>query len=438
MSRLGDLPGRVQRSARARLRRGVRQALIRYARKQPSAEELASAERRVVILLGSPWGMGGTIRTTLNLAAYLADHYEVEIIGAGKTRDDPFFPFPTGVRVTALQDRRSGVMEGKLPPLQRWLRGMPSVFMHPSDKSAKAWNMWADLRLARALRGRAGYLMATRPGLNLIAAELDLPGFVTIGQEHMHFHHHVKPLRKSMRRLYGRLDAFTVLTEQDKATYGRLMHEPTHIVRIPNAVREMGPGRADLDSKVVLSAGRLSPQKGFDMLIEAWARVAPKHPDWRLRICGGGKLQKKITRLIGEHAVGDTAVLEPAAPDLGGEMNKCSIFVMSSRFEGFPLILLEAMSKGMAVASFDCPTGPADILDDHRNGLLVPPKDVDALAAAIEELISDDDLRRRCGQAAVGTTGDYSMAAVGAQWDELLAGLAPELRTRSASARARA
>ena len=429
MKRLQALPGRVQRSARARSRGLFRAALVRYMRAAPSAEERASADRRVVILLGSPWGMGGTIRTTLNLAAYLADHYQVEIIGVGRTRDEPFFEFPPGVRVTALSDRRKQVMEGKLPLLQRRMRKLPSVFMHPEDKSARAWNTWVDLRLARSLRGRAGYLMATRPGLNLIAAELDLPGFVTIGQEHMHFRHHVKPLRKAMRRQYGRLDALAVLTERDRATYEERLHKPPRIVRIPNAVRDMGPGKADLDAKVVLSAGRLSPQKGFDMLVEAWAQIAPRHPDWRLRICGGGKLQKKIAGLIEELDVGGSATLEPAAPDLGGEMNRCSIFVMSSRFEGFPLILLEAMSKSMAVASFDCPTGPADIVDDHRNGLLVPPKDVDALAAAIDELISDDALRHRCGDAAVATTRDYSMAAIGAQWDALLSDLAPRLRS---------
>ena len=430
MTRLKALPDRIERSVRARARGLVRAALLRYVRSEPSAEERASADRRVVILLTSPWGMGGTIRTTLNLAAYLADHYEVEIIGVGRTREEPFFgDFPPAVRVTALEDRRKHVLEGTLPFLQRRLREVPSVFMHPDDKTFKGWSMWIDLRLARRLRGRAGYLMTTRPGLNLIAADLDLPGFVTIGQEHMHFYNHAKPLRKSMRRQYGRLDALAVLTERDRNTYEDRLHKPTRIVRIPNAVRDMGPGQADLDAKVVLAAGRLSPQKGFDMLVEAWAQVAPQHPGWRLRICGGGKLQKKISGLIEEHDLGESVSLEEAARDLGGEMNRCSIFVMSSRFEGFPLILLEAMSKSMAVASFDCPTGPADIVDDHRNGLLVPPKDVGALAAAIDELISDDDLRHRCGAAAAATTRDYSMASIGAQWDELLSDLAPRLRS---------
>jgi glycosyltransferase involved in cell wall biosynthesis len=428
--RLQALPGRVQRSARARFRRRLRGLLVRYARAEPSAEERAGAERRVVILLGNAWGMGGTIRTTLNLAEYLAESYEVEIVSIGRWRDKPFFErFPPGVRVVTLEDKRKRVLAGKLPFLQRRLRAIPSVLMDPSDKTyATGWNLWIDIKLVHRLRGRAGYLMTTRPGLNLIAADLDLPGFVTIGQEHMHFYNHVKPLRKSIRQKYERLDTLTVLTERDKTTYEDRLHAPTRIVRIPNAVRDMGAGRADLDAPVMLAAGRMSPQKGFDMLVQAWAQVAPRHPDWRLRICGDGKLRKKVERLIEENDLAGSVSLEPAARDLGGEMDKCSVFVMSSRFEGFPLILLEAMSKGMAVASFDCPTGPADIVDDHRNGLLVPPKDVDGLAAAIGELASNDGLRRRCGEAAVETAGQYSMAAIGAQWDDLLRDLAPKLR----------
>ena len=421
--------GRARRALRGRIRRRVRGLLVRYARAEPRPEERASAERRVVILLTHAWGMGGTIRTTLNLAAYLADRYDVEIISVQRLRDEPFFPFPDGVRVTVLEDRRKKVLAGRLPLVRRWLRRLPSVFMHPNDLTYKGWSMWLDVQLVRRLRGRAGYLMGTRPGLNLIAGALDLPGFVAIGQEHMHFHKHVKPLRLSMRRDYRKLDALTVLTAEDKSTYDRVLKDPPPVLHIPNAVRDMGPGRADLDAPVVLAAGRLSPQKGFDMLVEAWAQVAPRHPEWRLRICGRGKLQDTIDGLIAEHSLADSVSLEPAAADLGGEMNRCSIFVMSSRFEGFPLILLEAMSKGMAIATFDCPTGPRDIVDDHRNGLLVPAKDVDALAAAIDELVSDADLRRRCGAAAVETAREYSMPAIGAQWDALLADLAPRLRS---------
>jgi glycosyltransferase involved in cell wall biosynthesis len=101
-------------------------------------------------------------------------------------------------------------------------------------------------------------------------------------------------------------------------------------------------------------------------------------------------------------------------------MEQASLFVLSSRFEGFPLILIEAMSKGLPVVSFDCPTGPRDVIDDHRNGILVPPKDIDALASGMLELIADDELRHRLGAAAALTADKYTADAIGSEWERLL------------------
>ncbi len=423
MSRVAAALARPRRSARRLGRRALRSALLRYARRKPRASELAGADRRVIILLTTAYGMGGTIRANLNLAGYLAAGYDVQILSVMRGRKQSFFgEFPEGVDVVTLEDRRRQVLE-KAPPLQRLLRRFPSVLMHPADRTFKGWNLWVDVQLARRLGGRAGYLVCTRPGLNLLAADLRLPGFATVGEEQMHLAHHRKRLVHAMLRRYAGLDALTVLTSRDKATYEQRLKNPVQVVRIPNTVRDMGPGRADLDRPVVLAAGRLSPQKGFDLLIRAWAQVAADHPGWRLRICGDGPERDALTSLIAELDLGASISLERSASDLGAQMQEASIFALSSRFEGLPLILLEAMSKGMAVASFDCPTGPDDVVDDHVNGLLVAPEDVDAFARALAELMGDAALRRRCGEAAVETARGYRMEAVGPAWDDLLGSL---------------
>jgi glycosyltransferase involved in cell wall biosynthesis len=132
--------------------------------------------------------------------------------------------------------------------------------------------------------------------------------------------------------------------------------------------------------------------------------------------------------LIEEYSVADSVSLEGPAHNIGEDMSAASIFVLSSRFEGFPLILLEAMSKGMAVVSFDCPTGPSDIVDDHRNGILVRAEDIDGLARGIDELISDEELRRRTGAAALETAQQYTMEAIGPRWTALFEELSRELR----------
>jgi glycosyltransferase involved in cell wall biosynthesis len=149
--------------------------------------------------------------------------------------------------------------------------------------------------------------------------------------------------------------------------------------------------------------------------------VLAKHPDWRLRIYGAGRERGNLRQMINERGLKDLIRLPKPVQDLGPELERAAIYVLSSRFEGLPLVLIEAMSKGLAVVSTDCPTGPGDIIEDRRNGLLVRFKDVDALAAGMLELIEDGDLRRRCAAAGIETARAYAPATVGAAWDALLA-----------------
>jgi glycosyltransferase involved in cell wall biosynthesis len=402
--------------------RRTRAALLRYVRGSPRAADREGAEKRVFILLVAAWGMGGTIRTTLNLAGYLASQgWEVEILSIGRGRDEPFFgAFPEGVDVVVLDDKRPSHEPSRLHPLRRWMRKQSSVVMHPEDRAARGFNLWVDWKLVRRLRGRSGFLIGTRPGLNMLAAELAPPGMALVGQEHMNLREHPEILQKAVKRRYPALDALSVLTERDRDRYSRHLRARIPVVRIPNTVRDMGGVHADLSSKTVLAAGRLTRQKGYDRLVRAWAPVAEQHPDWHLRICGEGPMQAKLEGIIERLELQDSVTLAGPSKDLGAEMAKASIFVLSSRWEGLPLVLLEAMSVGMAVVSFDCPTGPADVVDDHRNGLLIRPRKVAMLTAGIEEMIEDEELRRRCSAGAVETAAGYSMDVVGPRWEAFL------------------
>jgi glycosyltransferase involved in cell wall biosynthesis len=401
----------------------VRAALLRYVRAAPRPEELAGADRRVFIFLWKAWSMGGTIRAAFNLAEYLIERgYEVELISAIREYDEPFFgAFPAGVKVSVLDDRRTdGPRRG---PLQRLLRALPSLLTPDADRAITGFSLWTDIGLVRRLRGRAGFVMGTRPGINGAISRLDAPWLITIGLEQMNYRKHIREVRKAIRRRYRSLDALVVLTEQDRAEYERVFDGALELHRIPNSVRALPGPKADLAAKTVYAAGRLRKQKGFDLLIPAWAETAHLHPEWRLRLRGTGELRERLEALIEEYDVADTVTLEGPAEDIGGDMAEASVFVLSSRFEGFPLILLEAMSKGMGVVAFDCPTGPADIVDDHRNGLLVPAEDIEALAHAIREIVEDEELRRRAAAAAIETAQEYTIEAIGPQWEALFAEL---------------
>ena len=390
----------------------MRGVLVRVVRVSPRED----GARRLTIVLWTAWNMGGTIRAAFNLAEYMQSRgWEVDIVSGHRDRDEPFFgAFPAGVPVFDLDDRRTGGL------VRRFLRARPSVLMHDSDRASASYNLWTDIQLVRRLRGRAGIVVGTRPGINLVLARMKVPGLHIVGLEQMNFGSHSPWVRRTIERQYAGLDALVVLTEQDREAYRGLLNGAVPLHRIPNTVRPLPGAKADLDAKIVYAAGRFRRQKGFDLLIPAWAQIAREHPDWTLRICGRGKLESRFVELIEEHELGDSVSLEPPAEDIGSDMAAASVFVLSSRFEGFPLILLEAMSKGMGVVSFDCPTGPADIVDDHRNGLLVPAKDVERLAEAIREIIEDEELRRRMAAAAVETAEQYTIEAIGPLWEELL------------------
>src|SRR4051812_30539224 len=365
------------------------------------------------------WGMGGTIRTILNLAGYLAGRgYEVHILSVGRGRDEAFFDIPPGVEIELLDDKRPGHSGG---PIRRLMRRRSSVLMHPADRGFRGFNLWVDWRLVQALRGRAGILITTRPGLNLMAAQLSPPGFALVGQEHMNLLEHPEVIQDAAKRRYGELDVLSVLTARDRKRYREHVSKRVPVVRIPNTVRDMGGVRADLSAKTVLAAGRLTRQKGYDRLIHTWSSVAERHPDWHLKICGDGPHQERLEKLIADRGLEQHVTLAGPAKDLGAEMERASIFALSSRWEGLPLVLLEAMSVGMAVVSFDCPTGPRAVLRDHENGLLIRPRKTANLAAGLNEMIEDEELRRRCSEGALATAREYTIEAIGPQWEELLA-----------------
>jgi glycosyltransferase involved in cell wall biosynthesis len=190
--------------------------------------------------------------------------------------------------------------------------------------------------------------------------------------------------------------------------------------RIPNALPLLDGGVSSLDSRVVVAAGRLTGQKGFDLLIRAWASVVESAPEWKLRIYGGGPLRGELERLVTSLGLSSSVSLMGATKQMGEELARGSLFALSSRFEGFGMVLVEAMSKGLPVVSFDCPRGPSEIVSDGVDGLLVPAEDVDGLARALVSLMGDEARRRSFGAAALQKSRRYSAEEIGARWDELL------------------
>ncbi|WP_067133642.1 glycosyltransferase family 4 protein [Microtetraspora malaysiensis] len=364
--------------------------------------------------------MGGTIRTVFNLAGYLAREHDVEIVSVVREREEPFFPVPPGVRIRYLDDR--------LPRRKGLLSRFPSRLI-PQEEAAHHWfTLRTDLKLIRYIRGRRrGVLIGTRPGLNLIMSLAAPPEITTIAQEHGNLGGHGPELRKQIVRRYSRLDAVVTLTQTDLRAYERaLKTRPRLLAQMPNAVTRLTGDRSPLTAKTVIAVGRLTHTKGYDLLIRAWAHVAARYPDWTLRIFGDGPRREKLQASIDKRELTGKVLLMGSVPDVGPELAKASIYVLSSRREGLPMVILEAMSKGLPVVSYDCPTGPAELITHEHDGLLVKPEKIHAMADAICTLIEDEELRRTFGANALEKAARYDLDVIGSRWEELLHGLCRE------------
>jgi glycosyltransferase involved in cell wall biosynthesis len=229
-------------------------------------------------------------------------------------------------------------------------------------------------------------------------------------------------IRREIARHYGGFDAITVLTGTNRLEYQRLLPQ-TPIVQIPNAVPQGDQECSQQVNPVVIAAGRLVPQKGFDLLIQAFAQVVAEHPQWRLRICGTGPRKGQLSGLAKQHGLSAHVELPGRADQLDRELANASVYALSSRFEGLPMVMIEAMTHALPVVAFDCPTGPRDVLTDGVNGVLVPPRDVDALAAALNRVIADRKLRARMGKAAAKSSRAYAPELVMPLWEDLFSEL---------------
>lgn len=187
----------------------------------------------------------------------------------------------------------------------------------------------------------------------------------------------------------------------------------------------------DYSAKRVIAVGRLDGQKVFDLLIESWKLVYERFPDWSLDIYGEGDLRESLQRQIDDLGLSGSIVLRGRTQNISQEYARHSIMVLSSRFEGFGLVLCEASACGIPQVSFNCESGPSEIIEDHKSGILVKRVgDIHGLASALGELMSNEDARRRMGQYAEQLSHRFDLTEIVSQWHELLSGIAASPRKK--------
>ncbi len=218
-----------------------------------------------------------------------------------------------------------------------------------------------------------------------------------------------------------RFDRFVVLSNEDRGYWGDI---PGMVV-IPNAALDMGKGVSDVSAKRVIAVGRLDYQKGFDRLVKAWKIVVDsgRFPDWHLDIFGRGEWKDMLEDMAKEEHVSDTLHLAGVTTSIAEEYMRSSLLVMSSNYEGFPMVMIEAMSCGLPAVSFDFMCGPNDIIKDGVNGLLVHNGDISGLAEAMMRLMDDRELRIRMSLEARKVVEEWSEEKIMHRWTSLFESL---------------
>ncbi len=374
----------------------------------------------VTLLMFHAFGHGGVARSVVGLANRLADHQDVRVVSLYRRAEAPAYPLDPRVRLDVLVDVQTPLGKARARLQQRPTRLRP-------EPSERLMTRLTDRELRRCLRDLApGVLVSTRPSLHLAAARWCPPHVRLVGQDHKNFPTRFANRRQAavLRDAVPALDAYVVLTHADADDYRRELVAGPRLQVIRNALPwEPAASPAALDSKVVVAGGRLVPEKGFARLVEAFAPVARRHPDWQLHVHGEGPSRAPLEKLVARLGIGAQVRLPGYTAGFGEALAGASVYALTSRSEGFPMVLIEAMGAGVPLVAMDCPRGPAEIVDDGKNGFLVGDGDVPAFTEALLALVEDDELRRRCGRQALADAHTYAPVRVTAEWLSLLESL---------------
>ena len=364
---------------------------------------------------------GGMERVLLNKIAYLVAHtdWEILLITTDQKNRPPFYPLPEGVRWMDLDINYSDDNDkGTIQKIKGYLRRKK---LHKQKLSSILNKEKADVMVS-LFPSESSFYPSLKDGSKKVL-ELHFNKFFRLQYNRTGLMGLIDRLRTWQdERMVRKFDKFVVLTEEDKGYWGDM----PNIQVIPNAALFMADRYADMSRKRVIAVGRLDYQKGFDRLIDAWQIVCSTglFQEWRLDIFGQGEWKDMLKARIKEYGLQNSLHLNEPTKEIAKEYADSSMLVMSSNYEGFPMVMIEAMACGLPVVTFDFKCGPRDIIKDEENGLIVPDGDIQALADAMMRLMANESLRQTMSVEARKVTETYSEEVVMGKWVSLFSGLA--------------
>jgi glycosyltransferase involved in cell wall biosynthesis len=367
---------------------------------------------KLIYCMASLYNPGGMERVLLNKVSWFAakDGYEVMVVTTDQQGMPPFYQFPENVQMIDLGINYS-VDNGRLP-----IAKITSYFR----KRRNHRKALTDL----LLRERADVVISLYPSESSFIPKIK-DGSKKVLELHLNRYFRLQYGRSGMLgladrfrswqdvRIARKFDKFVVLTQEDAGQWGNL----TNLEVIPNAAHDVPKITYNPSSHRIIAVGRLDYQKGFDRLIEAWALIPEDlRKEWWLDIFGQGEWKEMLEERIERLGIRSSARINPPTKEIFKEYASSAFIVMSSHYEGLPMVLIEAMSCGLPGVCFDFKCGPKDIIRDGENGLLIPEGDVPGLAKAMERLLLNESLRTQMSEEALGIREKYSEKKVMEQW----------------------
>ncbi|KAA8996987.1 glycosyltransferase family 4 protein [Affinibrenneria salicis] len=351
-------------------------------------------QRKIAIVIENIAEKGGTERVASSLANALAGRFGYRVDLLSISGDRSFYPLAPEVRL-------------------RFMRGKT-----PGWSWRLAWFMRAGRydSIITISMGRLSVIMV--PCLRLLCPRSRL-----LLSEHVSFHQYPWPMKWLKLLVYLLGDRTILLTQKDLRNIRRWVPADKCLVIENVSPFPLQPPRHEAQPPVALAVGRLCFQKGFDRLIAAWQQIAtrPAAGDWRLHIVGDGPDRAALQRQIDQAGLSDRIMLLPATPNIADHYRRASLLLLTSRYEGLPMVLIEAMSFGLPLVAFDCQTGPAELIEHDGNGYLVTEGDIAAFSERTLALIENAPLRARFARRSLEKAQRFSPERIYSQWQQLIA-----------------
>lgn len=359
---------------------------------------------------------GGMERVLLNKVTYLVERlgWEVTVVTTDQKGRAPFYTFPQSVKMVDLGINYTD--DNGKSPLLKIVGYLRCRHEHKRRLTELLMAERADV-VVSLFPSESSFIPDIKDGSKKVL-ELHFNKFFRLQYNRTGMLGLIDKWRtRQDEKLVKKFDRFVVLTNEDRGYWGNL----PNIDVIPNAALFDDRGYTLHENKRVIAVGRLDYQKGFDRLVKAWEIVCKYEEvnDWRLDVFGQGEWQEMLQTMIDERGLQERVCLNNPSSKIFDEYRNSSIIVMTSNYEGFGMVLVEAMSCGVPAIAFDCVCGPKDIINHGENGLLVNNGDIEGLAEAMIKLMKDDGLRTEMGENAKQVVNTYSEEVVMKQWINL-------------------